>query len=107
MKIACDPTTLVVLTGDAPSTWNGVTLTVYDLTPAQEAAWNALPSDRSGTKFDGTTFTAVYPDPVLVQQEAAAKLAASNGRALRQRHFERNAKTDPSSALLILKELVK
>ena len=64
MKIACDPTTLVVLTGDAPSTWNGLTLIAYDLTADQETAWNALPADRAGTKFDGVTFTAIPAAPV-------------------------------------------
>ena len=46
-----------------PVVFNGAKVTAQVLTDEQEAAYNALPSDRGGAVFDGTAFSSVAADP--------------------------------------------
>lgn len=72
--IATDPNGVVVLVGESlPIEWNGMELTLHELSEAQQAAFTALPADRGGTTFDGHTFTA-FPAPELQRTNPAAPI---------------------------------
>lgn len=70
MQIAIDGAGKIWMFGDSvPSgQWNGIDLTVVDLTADQEASFLALPADRDHAIFDGATFTAA---PAAVSQNVA------------------------------------
>lgn len=77
MQIATNSQGKVVLVGDAlPTDWNGLTLTVYDITLEQEAEYNALPSDRAGATFDGNSFAIVEKSQSELASEANALIIA-------------------------------
>ena len=44
--------------------WNGLTLTAKELSSKEETNFTSLPSDRGGTTFDGTKFTALPPKAI-------------------------------------------
>jgi hypothetical protein len=50
-----------------PTEFNGAQITAHVLDDAQKAAFDALPTDRSGTTFDGARLTALPP---VAQQQA-------------------------------------
>ena len=54
-----------------PTTWNGMTITPVVLTDSQAAAYEALPENRGGATFNGTSLSAMPPNPV----QAAVKTA--------------------------------
>jgi hypothetical protein len=72
--IGTDTTSKVWMAGntEVPALWNGITLIGHTLTPAQEAAYNALPADRLGTMFDGINFSV----PALSLADARTKQIA-------------------------------
>lgn len=57
MQIATKAGVVVLVGNGLPTQWNGSTLTVYDLTEEQAAAYAALPDDRTVTRFDGVVFS--------------------------------------------------
>ena len=48
-----------------PVGFNGLKITAHILDAAEEKAFNALPSNRGGTMFDGINFTALPADPLV------------------------------------------
>lgn len=71
-----------------PTEWNGRAITAHVLDDPQEVAYAALPSNRGGTLFDGSTFVtlpavvqpALAPQPTL--QDVIAVLDATQKAAL-------------------------
>lgn len=62
--------------GPLPSELNGEVLTIRNVTKEQFALYKSLPN-RSGTTFDGNTFSAIpIPPPSQAQLDAQANAAA-------------------------------
>lgn len=81
MILGTDGTSKVCLVVDGidpstmPTEWNGGPITPHVLTDEQRAAYDALPSNRGGTTFDGESFVSL-PEPPPPQPDNAAAMVA-------------------------------
>jgi hypothetical protein len=79
MQIGFDNSGKVWLVGEAlPKSWNGMSLTVSVLTKEQEEAWSQLPSERSGTVFNGKVFSPVLKIESTSQTQKRLEGAVQN-----------------------------
>lgn len=84
--IATDAQGIVVMAGsNLPTEWNGIVLTLHELTDEQQAVFDALPA-RVGTLFDGEVFTAIpLPTPSNNENIATQILAIEVAQPITQR----------------------